>query len=147
MERERQLMMAGGEVRDLISARNLHIIDVYDTDGKGRTNNAFGRIFYTEGKSLVFYAYDLSSKQAESGQYAFFVWGKRDAVPHDVKSLGKLAVDDNVHKRWVFTSTDARTLASIDSVFITLEPENGAGRTPTGKRILTGFLGTPPNHP
>ncbi len=147
MERERQLTMAGHEVRDLISARNLHIIDVYDTNGKGKTSNAFGRIFYTEGKSLVFYAYDLNEKTAESGQYAFFVWGKRDAVPHDIKSLGKLAFDNKAQKRWIFTTTDSKTLAQIDSVFITLEPSNGNIKKPTGKQMLMGFLDTAANHP
>lgn len=147
MERERELTIAGPEVRDLISARNLHIIDVYDTNAKGKTSSAFGRIFYTEGKSLVFYAYDLNSKEAESGQYAFFVWGKRDAIPHDIKSLGKLASDDKAQKRWIFTTTDSKTLAQIDSVFITVEPVNANRKVPTGKRMLMGFLGTEPNHP
>ncbi|HKV91748.1 MAG TPA: zf-HC2 domain-containing protein, partial [Candidatus Angelobacter sp.] len=59
LDRERQMLSAGREIRDLIAARNLHIVDVYDTNAQGKTSRAFGRVFYTEGKSLVFYAYDL----------------------------------------------------------------------------------------
>src|SRR5262249_21971972 len=85
VDRERELLSAGREIRDLIAARNLHIIDVYDTDSHGKTRRAFGRVFYTEGKSLVFYAYDLSDQHPENNKYAFYVWGKRDSVPKMAK--------------------------------------------------------------
>ncbi len=147
LERERQLLSAGREIRDLIAARNLRIIDVYDTDGKGKTSRAFGRVFYTEGASLVFYAYDLSERQADLGKHAFFVWGKRDAAPQDIKGLGMLAKDDRVQKRWVFTTTDTKMLSEIDSVFVTLEATDKPGKSPSGKRLLSAFLHTPVNHP
>ena len=60
LARERQLLAMGRDVSDLMGARNLHILDVVDTDARGKSRPAFGRIFYTEGKSLVFYAYDLN---------------------------------------------------------------------------------------
>ena len=147
VEREGQLLSAGREIRDLIAARNLHIIDVYDTDGHGKTSRAFGRVFYTEGKSLVFYAYDLSPQHPESSKYAFYVWGKRDGAPQMAKNLGALTKDDQVQKRWVLTITDPKVLAEIDSVFVTLEPTGRAGGRPSSKRLLTAFLGTAPNHP
>jgi hypothetical protein len=147
LERERHLLSAGREIRDLIAARNLRIIDVYDTDSRGKTSRAFGRVFYTEGKSLVFYAYDLKERQPNSGNYAFFVWGKRDGAPQDIKSLGALAKDDQVQKRWVFTITDPKVLADIDSVFVTLETTDRPGKRPSGKRLLSAFLHTPINHP
>jgi hypothetical protein len=148
IDRERQLLSAGRDIRDLIAARNLHIIDVYDTDGRGKTNRAFGRVFYTEGKSLVFYAYDLASGHAEAGTYAFYVWGRKDGRPDLLRNLGTFAKDDQSQKRWVLTITDPRVLAEIDSVFVTLEPtdQKKAGR-PSGKRLLSAFLGTPANHP
>jgi hypothetical protein len=148
IDRERQLLSAGRDIRDLISARNLHIIDVYDTDSRGKTTRAFGRVFYTEGKSLVFYAYDLASGHAEAGTYAFYVWGKKDGDAHLLRNLGPFAKDDQAQKRWVLTITDPRVLAEIDSVFVTLEPsdQKKAGR-PSGKRLLSAFLGTPANHP
>jgi hypothetical protein len=147
VERERQLLSAGREIRDLIAARNLHIIDVYDTDGHGKTSRAFGRVFYTEGKSLVFYAYDLSPQHPETSKYSFYVWGKRDGTPLMAKNLGALAKDDQAEKRWVLTITDPKILAEIDSVFVTLEPTGQAGERPSGKRLLTAFLGTAANHP
>jgi C4-dicarboxylate-specific signal transduction histidine kinase len=56
LEREKELLAAGRDVRELMASRNLHIVDVFDTDPKGKTRPAFGRIFLTEGKSLIFYA-------------------------------------------------------------------------------------------
>jgi hypothetical protein len=148
IDRERQLLSAGRDIRDLIAARNLHIIDVYDTDSRGKTTRAFGRVFYTEGKSLVFYAYDLSSGHSDAGTYAFYVWGKKDGDPRLLRNLGPFAKDDRAQKRWVLTITDPKVLAEIDSVFVTLEPtdQKRAGR-PSGKRLLSAFLGTPANHP
>jgi len=148
ISRERQLLSAGRDIRDLIAARNLHIIDVYDTDSRGRTTRAFGRVFYTEGKSLVFYAYDLASGHSEAGTYAFYVWGKKDGDPHLLRNLGQFAKDDRAQKRWVLTITDPKVLAEIDTVFVTLEltDQKKAGR-PSGKRLLSAFLGTPANHP
>jgi hypothetical protein len=147
VERERELLIGDREIRDLIAARNLHIIDVYDTDSHGKTRRAFGRVFYTEGKSLVFYAYDLSDQHPENNKYAFYVWGKRDSVPKMAKNLGEMAKDDPAQKRWVLSITDPNVLAEIDSVFVTLEPAGQAGERPSGKRLLTAFLGTAANHP
>src|SRR5260370_21445208 len=59
LKHNRQLLTAGRDIRDLMGARNLHIIDVYDVDGKGKTKRSFGRVFYTEGRSLILYAFDL----------------------------------------------------------------------------------------
>src|SRR4029077_10884340 len=60
LDQERQLLSASHDVTDLMGARNLHIVDVVDTDQRGKSRPAFGRIFFTEGKSLIFYAYDLN---------------------------------------------------------------------------------------
>jgi hypothetical protein len=147
VDRERELLSAGREIRDLIAARNLHIIDVYDTDSRGKTRKAFGRVFYTEGKSLIFYAYDLSDQHPENNKFAFYVWGKRDSVPQLARNLGAMAKDDPAQKRWVLTVTDPSVLAEIDSVFVTLEPTGQPSERPSGKRLLTAFLGTAPNHP
>ncbi len=148
IEGEHQLISAGSDIRDLIAARNLHIIDVYDTDSRGKTTRAFGRVFYTEGKSLVFYAYDLASGHPNAVNYAFYVWGKKDGDPRLLRNLGPFAKDDQGQRRWVLTITDPKILAEIDSVFVTLEPTQpkNAGR-PSGKRLLSAFLGTPANHP
>jgi hypothetical protein len=147
LDRERDMLSAGREIRDLIAARNLHIIDVYDTNGEGKTSRAFGRVFYTEGKSLVFYAYDLTAHQGNAAKLAFYVWGKRDGAPQDVKSLGRMSKDDQAQKRWALTITDPKALAEIDSVFVTLEPSENGVTKPSGKPLLSAFLGSPANHP
>jgi len=147
LEREGQLMAAGREIRDLIAARNLHIIDVYDTDGEGKKQKAFGRVFYTEGKSLVFYAYDLGVRRGASEKYAYYAWGKRDASEQGIHKLGIFFNDDQAQKRWVLQITDPRVLSEIDSVYVTLEPADKSGIRPSGKKILSAYLGTPANHP
>jgi hypothetical protein len=147
VDRERELMADGREIRDLIAARNLHIIDVYDTSGKGQTQKSFGRVFYTEGKSLVFYAYDLPSRRPEQ-KYAFYAWGKRDGSGEGkARNLGIFYNDDQTQKRWVLKITDPQSLSEIDSVFVTLEKTDGFGNTPTGKKLLSAYLGSPANHP
>jgi hypothetical protein len=144
-ERYRQLavLSSSSELRDVVAARNLHIIDVADVDNGG-VRKPFGRVFYTEGKSLIFYAYDLSNAK---GRQTFFAWGHRDGDPHTTRPLGALENDDESQKRWVFRFNDAKVLAQIDSVYVTLEPSDQPGAKPRGKRLLKAFLGTPPNHP
>src|SRR6266699_3029660 len=59
LQRELDLKSAKTEMGDLVAARNLHIVDVYDADPNGKRQRSFGRVFYIEGKSLVFYANDF----------------------------------------------------------------------------------------
>ena len=42
-----------------MGARKLYIADVFDVDSGSRTRKPFGRVFYTQSKSLIFYAFDL----------------------------------------------------------------------------------------
>jgi hypothetical protein len=144
-EREQALnqVSSSGEMRDVIASRNLHIIDVADVTNNG-VRKPFGRIFYTEGKSLIFYAYDLSGA---NGTKTFYAWGHREGDVDTTRALGSLHLDDPVQKRWVFKSNDAKVLAQIDSVYVTLEPTTKAGEKPKGQKILTAFLGTQANHP
>ena len=74
---QQEFTARAGDVRDLVVARNLHIIDVHDRDGDGKSQRAFGRIFYTEGKSLIFYAYDLGDPRKVDAKVSFYVWGGR----------------------------------------------------------------------
>ncbi len=82
------------DIRDLMTARNLHIYDVFDTDAKGKTKPAFGRIFYTEGKSLIFYAYDLNETKLANANYHYRVWGGQEGQKDKVTSLGVFYSDD-----------------------------------------------------
>ncbi len=147
IDQEQQMLASGRSIRDLIAARNLHIIDVYDTDSHGKSSPAFGRVFYTEGRSLIFYAYNLGDSRRKKGEIAFYVWGKQDEAPQNIRKLGALVEDDNAQRRWVFSLTDPKVLAEIDSVFVTLEPGNRVEKHPHGKRFLSAFLGSPANHP
>jgi len=146
-QRERELLSVGRDVRDLMGARNLHVIDVRDADGRGKDKKSFGRVFYTEGKSLIFYAYDLDEKKSTNANYAFHAWGERLGQPASVKSLGFLYVDDKQQKRWVLKVDDPQQLATIDSVFVTLEPHTDGNEVPRGHKILYAFLGGVANHP
>lgn len=144
-DRDRQLasLASGSEMRDVIGSRNLHIIDVADVDNGG-VRKPFGRVFYTEGKSLIFYAYDLSNAKAKQ---TFYAWGHKEGDPHSTHALGALVNDDQAQGRWVFRFNDAKVLAQIDSVAVTLEPSDKPGDEPKGKKLLNAYLGTPANHP
>ncbi len=144
-ERDRELMAvaSGSEMRDVIGARNLHIIDVADVENGG-VRKPFGRVFYTEGKSMIFYAYDLSKTK---GQQTFYAWGHREGDPNTIRALGALHNDDPAQGRWVFRFSDTKVLAQIDSVYVTLEPNEKPGDKPRGKKLLNAFLRTPANHP
>ena len=133
------------EVQNLVTARNLHIIDVYDADGMGKRQHAFGRIFYVEGKSLVFYAYDLG-KTHKDEKIAFHVWGTHDSKEATI-SLGVLHDQDPKEQRWALAYDDPKVLSKINSVFVTIEPSNRHVTSPTGKSVLYAFLGETPNHP
>ena len=130
-----------------MGARNLHIIDVRDADGKGKNRKSFGRIFYTEGKSLIFYAFDLDEKKLENAKYSFEAWGERLGQAAPVRSLGMLYMDDKAQKRWVLKVDDPEQLAEIDSVFVTIESPGGDNQKPRGQKVLYAFLGGNANHP
>jgi anti-sigma-K factor RskA len=71
------------------------------------------------------------------------VWGSgADQKP---VSLGLFYQDDN-HKRWVMRFDDAKTLARLNMVFVTVEPPGGSHK-PTGKQMLRAYLQIPSNHP
>jgi hypothetical protein len=146
LERERTLLAAGRDIHDLMGARNLHIVDVLDVDSKGKDRRAFGRVFYTEGKSLIFYAFDLGDRSAARRNASFQVWGARGPAQTPAQSLGIFFVDDQKQNRWVLKFEDPGILAEIDSVFVTLERPGGSPR-PTGRKFLYAYLKANPNHP
>jgi hypothetical protein len=147
LEREKELLAAGRDVRELMASRNLHIVDVFDTDPKGKTRPAFGRIFLTEGKSLIFYAYDLNDPRVQSAGYHYRVWGKREGPSQRARSLGIFYSDDKSQKRWVLQYDDPKVLQEIDSVFVTLEPPNGNPTQPKGDKLMYAYLRGQANHP
>jgi hypothetical protein len=136
---------AGGDVRNLMGARQLHVIDVRDTDPNGKPGKAFGRIFMTEGKSLVFYAFDLSSDTNKDGKKTYQVWAQQDGKAGSLHSLGFLKADNTMQGRWALKSANPAALKQINSIFVTVEPQGGA-KTPSGQRLLFAYLGQA-NHP
>ena len=148
-DREREMLSANREIRDIMGARDLHIVDVIDRDGKGRAKKAFGRAFYTQGKSLIFYAFDLPTKSTADGKFVYAAWGSNSnnlnsKVTH---SLGIFFNDDQTQHRWAMKFEDPKILEEIDTVFVTLEPAGKPFSEPTGKPLLEAYFGTPPNHP
>jgi hypothetical protein len=128
-----------------MGARNLHIIDVSDVDGDGKAKKSFGRVFLTEGKSLIFYAFDLGNK-GNAAKVSFQAWGQWEGQNRVAKNLGVFSIDDNAQRRWVVKVDDPEKLRNINTLFVTVEPLGGAMR-PTGKRLLYAYFGLQPNHP
>ena len=144
LDLDKDFLARDRDIRDLIGARNLYIADIFDTNENGRTARQFGRIFYTKDRSLIFYGFDLDSQAGRKQSVSFQVWGSGSDRPTPV-SLG-LFYQDDTHKRWVLRCNDAKALARLDMVFVTVEPPGGSSR-PTGKQLLRAYLQVDPNHP
>jgi len=140
---DKEFLAHDREIRDLIGARDLYIADIYDVAQNGKTNKPFGRIFYTKDKSLVFYGYDLDKQSGLKQSVAFQAWGSSDDKQN--VSLG-IFYQDDTHKRWVLRFNDTKTLAHLNKVFVTAEPQGGSAK-PTGKPLLLAYLQIQPNHP
>lgn len=144
-----QYLSSDRDIRELMGARKLYIADVFDVDSSSRTRKPFGRVFYTQNKSLVFYAFDLDHEPGVKNASAFQVWGQRDveltAKSHPM-NLGILYMDSETNRRWVLRWNDPKQLAEIDAVFVTVEPHGGSQK-PTGKPFLYALLRKEANHP
>lgn len=147
LDRENRLLSADRDVRELMGARTLHIVDIHDADGEGKDTKAFGRVFYTEGKSLIFYAFDLAHTRATSAKVSFVGWGACSNARQSVKALGLFYVDDAAQRRWVLKVDDPEVLSEINAVFVSVEPSTRAAKHPTGQKLLYAFLNTKANHP
>lgn len=145
LDQERQLAAAGKDVRELMASRELHVIDVRDTDPNGKPSEAFGRVFLTEGKSLTFYAFDLNEDRAADAKRTFQVWAVPEAGKSSARSLGILHVDAKAQGRWVLRVENPALVQEIGSVFVTAEPSAG-GKQPSGEKMLYAYLGDA-NHP
>jgi len=129
-----------------MGARNLHVVDLVDVDSKGKDRRALGRVFYTQGKSLIFYAFDLGDRGTVKRNASFQAWGTGGSAQSAARSLGIFYVDDQKQNRWVLKFEDPSILAEIDSVFVTVEPPGGSAK-PTGRGFLYAYLKAIANHP
>jgi hypothetical protein len=145
--RDATYLNADRDIRELMGARELYIADVFDVEHNGDRAKPFGRVFYTKGKSLLFYAFDLEKQPGYREARAFQAWGKPDSSSVQPISLGIFYMDNEQNRRWVLKSADPNVLAEINAVFVTVEPKGGSAR-PTGKPFLEAYLHSlPPNHP
>jgi hypothetical protein len=144
--KQQELLAHDRDIRDLMGARDLYIAEVYDVAKDGRTQKSYGRVFYTKGKSLVFYAYDLDQQIDIKNAATFQAWGSRGPDRQQATSLGVFYEDNLAKKRWVLKFDDPKRLEQIDAVFVTVEP-NGGSRKPSGRPLLFAYLKVDPNHP
>lgn len=146
LEQQDQLLSHDRDIRELMGARDLYIAEVYDVAGTGETKKPYGRVFYTRGKSLIFYAYDLDQQTEAKKVNTFQAWGRRGPDRQQALNLGIFYEDNAARKRWILKCDDPKTLAQIDGVFVTVEP-NGGSHRPSGKSLLFAYLRIDPNHP
>jgi hypothetical protein len=145
--RQQQLLEANRDVRELMGARQLHIADVLDIDKDGKNKKPFGRVFYTKGKSLIFYAFDLDQQQGIRDASVFQAWGHSDSNSKTPVSLGIFYLDSESNHRWVVKTESSDVLSRLDAVFVTAE-KNAKSKQPTGKPFLYTYLRkSAPNHP
>ena len=134
------------DIREVMGARDLYIAEIYDVAGTGETKKPYGRVFYTRGKSLIFYAYDLDQQAELARAGAFQAWGRRGPDRQQAINLGVFYEDNATRKRWILKCDDPKTLAQIDAVFVTVEPKGGSHK-PSNKTLLFASLKIDPNHP
>jgi hypothetical protein len=144
--KQQELLDHDRDIRELMGARDLYIAEVHDVGGNGQTDKTYGRVFYTKGKSLIFYAYDLDQEAGLKNASTFQAWGRRGVDKQEALSLGVFYEDNTNKKRWVLKFDDPKALATIDAVFVTVEP-NGGSHHPSGKELLFAYLRVNPNHP
>ena len=144
--KQEELLAHDRDIRELMGARDLYIAEVYDVARDASTQKTYGRVFYTKGKSLIFYAYDLNEEAGPKKVSTFQAWGRRGPDWSQALSLGIFYEDNAAKKRWVLKLDDAKRLAQIDAVFVTVEP-NGGSPKPSGKPFLFAYLKIDPNHP
>ena len=146
LDQKDELLAKDRDIRELMGARDLYVAEVYDVARTGETQKPYGRVFYTKGKSLIFYAYDLDQEAEFKNASAFQAWGRRGPDRGQALSLGIFYQDNTSKKRWVLKLDDPKMLAQIDAVFVTIEPQGGSHK-PSGKPLLFAYLKADPNHP
>ena len=143
---QQELLAHDRDIRELMGARDLYVAEVYDVARTGETQKAFGRVFYTKEKSLIFYAYDLDGTPGWRNAHAFQAWGTHGPDRAEAMNLGMFYEDNILKNRWVLKFNDKKTLEQIDAVFVTVEPHGGSQK-PSGKPFLFAYLRMNSNHP
>jgi hypothetical protein len=143
---QQRLLVSDPDIREILGARDLLMADVYDNDNDGHAEKAFGRIFYTKNKSLVFYAFDLDKIPAAKNAKTFEAWGEDGTSRGRPVNLGTFYMDNEANRRWVFKLDNPEIMRRINAVFVTVESKAG-GKRPSGDQRLYTYLRIQPNHP
>jgi len=139
MRRDQELLAADRDIRDLLTARNLHVLYVQDNDPGGE-QVLDANLFYAEGRSLIIYAHETPRGGESLNNFSLQAWGKRSSsLTGSPKSLGIFYEDARKDKGWILKFDDPEVLSQIDSIFVTLEPKEGSLK-PRGKQLLYSHL-------
>jgi hypothetical protein len=143
---QKELLDHDRDIRELMGARELYVAEVFDVGEDATAKKPYGRVFFTKGKSLIFYAYDLDRHPGAKNASTFQVWGQHGIDREQALNLGILFEDSVSKKRWILKFEDPQKLDQIDAVFVTVEP-NGGSSKPSSKPFLYAYLKINPNHP
>ena len=141
IQRDRELLAADRDIRDLMTDRNLRVSYVEDIEPGGE-RLVDGRVFYAEGRRLIIYALETPKGGKSLDDFSLQAWGERSSSLTDSpKSLGILYLDARNDKGtgWMLKYDDPEVLSQIDSVFVTLEPKEGSLK-PGSRRLLASYL-------
>lgn len=141
-----ELLAKDRDIRELMGTRELYITEVRDVLTNGETRKAFGRLYYSKGKILIFYAYDLNDLPGLKKASSFQVWGNRGPDRSQALKLGSFSEESASKKRWVMKVDDQKALNQIDAVFVTVEPAGGSNK-PSGTPLMYAYLKVNPNSP
>lgn len=134
-----ELLAASRDIRDLIGAKDLRVVDVMDVPGTPATATSLGRMFIADQRVLVFYAFDLpEAKQVLASAKSYQAWGYNSNEGRGYTSLGLFYQDNNNH-RWVLHFEDPEIIKEINAVFVTVEPPGGS-RRPSGQQLLYAMI-------
>ena len=107
---------------------------MHDVSGKG-TDKTYGRVFYTKGRRLIFYAFDLDAQPSVQNARSFQA-GRKGPDKQQARSVGIFCENSVSKKRWILKADDPKALEDIDAVFVAVEP-NGGSHTQAGSRCCS----------
>jgi hypothetical protein len=146
IEQERELTAASRDIRQLMGARNLHIIDVEDVEDSSGPSSRLAACF-TLRESLSSFTLSIWRSDGSRWKNTLFKRGARGKPKvARCRALGVFVNEDQGKSPWVLKYDDPKVLAQIDSVFVTIEPKGGSNR-PQGRQLMYAYLRANANHP
>jgi hypothetical protein len=68
---QRELLQEDRDIREWMRLRDLYIVAVHHVGGNGQVDKTYGRVSYTKGKSLIFYANELDHQAGPKNATTF----------------------------------------------------------------------------